>query len=139
MTSGSRAGTVPPVRGSTVKDGTTAAAAPRVSALAHRIGQLDPAAPPRETRLDALTLGLVDALVAGDADALRNALDALRELRARAVSAADQQNERLLGWLAATISFSYWVMYSSTPYIDSCKALPAPLVAALKRPSVAIE
>src|SRR5258708_13913630 len=36
------------------------------------------------------------------------------------------------------ISFSYWVIYSSTPYIVNCRALPAPLVAALKRPSVAI-
>jgi hypothetical protein len=32
---------------------------------------------------------------------------------------------------------SYWTMYSSRPYIVSCKALPAPQVAALKRVSVA--
>src|SRR4029078_13184273 len=35
------------------------------------------------------------------------------------------------------ISVSYCVMYWSTPYIESCSALPAPLVAALKRGSVA--
>ena len=35
------------------------------------------------------------------------------------------------------ISFSYCVIYSSTPYIASCSALPAPHVAALNRGSVA--
>ena len=35
-------------------------------------------------------------------------------------------------------SFSYWLMYMSVPYIEIWFELPAPLIAALKRPSVAI-
>ncbi len=36
------------------------------------------------------------------------------------------------------ISSSYWRMYWSLPYIDSCRALPAPLTPALNRVSVAM-
>ena len=79
----------------------------RASALAQRIDRIDPAGTPGQARLDALGMGLVDALLACDADALRAALGALRKLRARALS-ADGASEPLLGWLSGAISFSYW-------------------------------
>ena len=43
-----------------------------------------------------------------------------------------------LAFQGRPISCSYCRMYWSLPYIESCMALPAPLMAALKRVSVAI-
>jgi AcrR family transcriptional regulator len=88
---------------STVKGG--APGASRGEALARRIAELDQA--PGEARRDALGMGLVDALLAADGDALGTALEALRGLRGRTVTGG-AGDERLLGWLDATIAFAYW-------------------------------
>jgi AcrR family transcriptional regulator len=79
----------------------------RAAALTRRIAELDPGGSPEESRLDALGLGLVDALLSADDAALNAALRSLREARAQVV-AADAPNERLLGWLTAAIAFAYW-------------------------------
>jgi AcrR family transcriptional regulator len=72
---------------------------PRSSALVRRIARLEP----EPGRLDAVALGLVDAVLDGDAETLGSALDALRDARARA-----DQREQLLGWLDAAIAFAHW-------------------------------
>ncbi len=71
----------------------------RVPALLSRIASLgaEPA------RLEAVALGLVDALLEGDGETLAAALDALRDARAR----ADGDRE-LVGWLDAAIAFAHW-------------------------------
>jgi AcrR family transcriptional regulator len=71
----------------------------RIDALVPRIADLDgdPA------RLEAVALGLVDALVECDEDTLAAALHALRDARAR----ADGDRE-LAGWLDAAIAFAHW-------------------------------
>lgn len=68
-------------------------------ALVRRIARLD--ADP--ARLEAVALGLVDALLQCDGETLAAALDALRDARARA--AGDQE---LVGWLDAAIAFAHW-------------------------------
>jgi AcrR family transcriptional regulator len=72
---------------------------PRASALVRRIARLDP----EPGRLDAVALGLVDAVLEADAETLGAALDVLRDARACA-----GEQEQLLGSLDAAIAFAYW-------------------------------
>src|SRR5262245_64803313 len=72
---------------------------PRANALVRRIARLEP----EPARLDAVALGLVDAVLEADAETLGAALDALRDARARA-----GEREQLLGWLDAAIAFTHW-------------------------------
>jgi AcrR family transcriptional regulator/DNA-binding transcriptional ArsR family regulator len=72
---------------------------PRTNALMGRIARLDA----EPARLEAVALGLVDALLEGDDETLAAALDALRDARARA--SGDQE---LVGWLDAAIAFAHW-------------------------------
>src|SRR5262245_32407820 len=72
---------------------------PRSNALVRRIARLEP----EQGRLEAVALGLVDAVLEADAETLGPALDALRDARAR----ADETGE-LLGWLDAAIAFAHW-------------------------------
>jgi AcrR family transcriptional regulator len=71
----------------------------RATALVRRIARLEP----EPARLDAVALGLVDAVLEGDSETLGAALDALRDARARTAG-----RERLLGWLDAAIAFAHW-------------------------------
>jgi AcrR family transcriptional regulator len=71
----------------------------RVQTLVPRIASLDA----EPARLEAVALGLVDALLAGDDEALAAALDALRDARARA-----NGDPELVGWLDAAIAFAHW-------------------------------
>jgi AcrR family transcriptional regulator len=71
----------------------------RAHALVRRIARLD--ADP--ARLEAVGLGLVDALLESDGETLAAALHALRDARARA--GGDQE---LVGWLDAAIAFAHW-------------------------------
>ena len=71
----------------------------RVGALVGRIVGLDGDA----GRLEAVALGLVDGVVAGDDETLSAALAALRDACARADGDA-----RLVGWLDAAIAFCHW-------------------------------
>jgi AcrR family transcriptional regulator/DNA-binding transcriptional ArsR family regulator len=71
----------------------------RAHALLRRIARLDA----EPARLEAVALGLVDALREGDDETLAAALDALRDARARA--GGDQE---LVGWLDAAIAFAHW-------------------------------
>jgi DNA-binding MarR family transcriptional regulator len=70
----------------------------RIGALVPRIEALDGEAARRE----AVALGLVDALLEADEEALAAALPALRDARAR------DGDEGLLGWLDAAIAFTHW-------------------------------
>jgi AcrR family transcriptional regulator len=79
----------------------------RADALIRRLDAVDPMGTPEDARLEALGLGLVDAVLAADAAALTAALTAFRRLRARAID-TETPSERLLGWLSAAIAFSYW-------------------------------
>ena len=72
---------------------------PRSGALVRRIARLEP----EPARLDAVALGLLDAVLEADAEALGAALDALRDARARA-----GEQDRLLGWLDAAVAFAHW-------------------------------
>jgi AcrR family transcriptional regulator len=72
---------------------------PRSNALIRRIARLEL----EPGRLDAVALGLVDAVLEADAETLGAALDALRDARARA-----GEREQLLGWLDAAIAFAHW-------------------------------
>jgi AcrR family transcriptional regulator/DNA-binding MarR family transcriptional regulator len=87
---------------------------PRAAALARRIAELDPGGPIDESRLDSLGLGLVDAVLSADDATLDAALAALREVRSRAL-AGGEASDRLLGWLTAAISFSYWGLERVNP------------------------
>ena len=71
----------------------------RVEALVRRIAKLEA----EPARLEAVALGLVDALLEGDDETLAAALQALRDARAR----ADGDLE-LAGWLDAAIAFAHW-------------------------------
>jgi AcrR family transcriptional regulator len=71
----------------------------RADALLSRIRRL--AAEPQ--RRESVALGLVDAVLEGDGDALAASLDGLRDARARA--GGDQE---LTGWLDAAIAFAHW-------------------------------
>ncbi|MGE5858036.1 MAG: hypothetical protein ACM31K_06110 [Solirubrobacterales bacterium] len=71
----------------------------RVDALLRRIATVDA----EPARLEAVALGLVDALLEGDDETLALALDALRDARARA-----DGDQELVGWLDAAIAFAHW-------------------------------
>ena len=71
----------------------------RAHSLVRRIARLDT----DPARLDAVALGLVDALLEGDGDTLAAALDALRDARARA-----GDDRELVGWLDAAIACAHW-------------------------------
>jgi AcrR family transcriptional regulator/DNA-binding MarR family transcriptional regulator len=71
----------------------------REHALVGRIARLDA----EPARLEAVALGLVDALLAGDGETLAAALHALRDARARA-----NEDQALAGWLDAAIAFAHW-------------------------------
>ncbi|MGE5746446.1 MAG: hypothetical protein ACM33U_04220 [Solirubrobacterales bacterium] len=71
----------------------------RVDALLRRIATVDA----EPARLEAVALGLVDALLEGDDETLAAALDALRDARARA-----DGDQELVGWLDAAIAFAHW-------------------------------
>jgi AcrR family transcriptional regulator len=73
---------------------------PRASALVGRIARLEP----DTGRLDAVALGLVDAVLETDNETVGAALDALRDARARA------DDRHLLGWLDAAIAFAHWAL-----------------------------
>lgn len=74
---------------------------PRSSALVRRIASLEH----EPGRLDAVALGLVDAVLEADTQTLGSALDALRDARARA---GEKEKEQLLSWLDAAIAFAHW-------------------------------
>src|SRR4051794_38558917 len=71
----------------------------RADVLVPRIARLDA----EPARLEAVMLGLVDALLERDGETLGAALDALRDARAR----TDDDRE-LAGWLDAAIAFAHW-------------------------------
>src|SRR4051794_30452896 len=71
----------------------------RVSALVERIARLDT----QPACLEAVALGLVDALLEGDGETLAGAVDALRDARARAGG-----DPELIGRLDAAIAFAHW-------------------------------
>jgi AcrR family transcriptional regulator len=71
----------------------------RTPALVRRIAKLDAEPNLRES----VALGLVDALLEGDALVLAAALDALRDAGVRADGDQD-----LVGWLDAAIAFAHW-------------------------------
>jgi AcrR family transcriptional regulator/DNA-binding MarR family transcriptional regulator len=72
---------------------------PRAHALVRRIARLDA----EPARLEAVALGLVDALLERDGETLAAALDALRDARARA-----NGDQELVGWVDAAIAFAHW-------------------------------
>jgi AcrR family transcriptional regulator len=71
----------------------------RAHALVRRIARLDA----EPARLEAVALGLVDALLEGDYETLSAAVDALRDARARAGG-----DQGLVGWLDAALAFAHW-------------------------------
>src|SRR3954454_10169702 len=72
---------------------------PRTDALVRRIARLDA----EPARLEAVVLGLVDALLERDHETLAAALHALRDARARAGG-----DQGLVGSLDAAIAFAHW-------------------------------
>lgn len=72
---------------------------PRADALLRRIAALDG----DPGRADAVALGLVDGVRAGDRETLAAVVDALRDARARAAG-----DPLLSGWLDAAIAFAHW-------------------------------
>jgi AcrR family transcriptional regulator/DNA-binding MarR family transcriptional regulator len=71
----------------------------RGDALVRRIARLDG----EPARLEAVALGLVDAVLERDDESLAAALQALRDARARA-----DGDQELVGWLDAAIAFAHW-------------------------------
>jgi AcrR family transcriptional regulator len=91
---------------------------PRARALTRRIAELGLARPADDARLEALALGVVDALLDADETTLRTALEALRDARGRALSAEPEpgpERERLLGWLAGMTAVAHWALERLTP------------------------
>jgi AcrR family transcriptional regulator/DNA-binding transcriptional ArsR family regulator len=100
---------------------------PRARALTRRIAELGLVHPADDGRLEALALGLVDALLDADETTLRTALEALRDVRGRALSAEPERGpelERLLGWLAGMIAVAHWALERLTPE-STLAAVPA--------------
>jgi AcrR family transcriptional regulator len=88
----------------------------RIQAVVRRIGELD-AVPARR---EAVALGLVDAMLAGEDETLAAALDALRDTRARTTGDRD-----LTGWLDAATAFAHWGLErlpSSPPVAEGTQA-----------------
>jgi AcrR family transcriptional regulator len=77
------------------------AANSRTDAITRRIEELTLDSPPSDGRLEALALGLVDAVLDADEATLSAMLSALRAARARVLEGDGAQRERLLGWLEA--------------------------------------
>ncbi|HSD77744.1 MAG TPA: hypothetical protein VLA98_10075 [Solirubrobacteraceae bacterium] len=99
---------------------------PRARALARRVAELQPARA-GDGRLEALALGLVDALLDADETTLSTALEALRDARGRALAAEPEhgpERERLLGWLAGMVAVAQWALERLTP--ESTLAAVAP-------------
>src|SRR5436190_7913291 len=71
----------------------------RAQAVVRRIARLDT----EPARLEAVALGLVDALLERDGETLAAALAALRDARARA-----EDDQELAGSLDAAIAFAHW-------------------------------
>jgi AcrR family transcriptional regulator/DNA-binding MarR family transcriptional regulator len=71
----------------------------RVAALLRRIMTVGK----QSARREGVALGLVDALLEGNYEALSAALDSLRDARARA-----DGDPELVGWLDAAIAFAHW-------------------------------
>ena len=74
---------------------------PRSDALVGRIARIEPDA----GLLDAVALGLVDAMLEADAETLEAALAGLRDARARS-----GERVHLTGWLDAAIAFAHWAL-----------------------------
>jgi AcrR family transcriptional regulator/DNA-binding transcriptional ArsR family regulator len=88
----------------------------RARSLTRRIAELGLARPADDARLEALALGLVDALLDADATTLRAALQALRDARGRVLAGEPgPERERLLGWLAGAIAVAHWALERLTP------------------------
>jgi AcrR family transcriptional regulator/DNA-binding transcriptional ArsR family regulator len=93
---------------------------PRAGALTRRIAELGGTRPADDARLEALALGLVDALLEADASTLRPTLEALRDARGRALGAEPApERERLLGWLAGMIALAHWSLERLMPDFTS--------------------
>src|SRR6476661_8857006 len=105
----------------TVDHGRDSSANPRARSLTHRIAELGLAPTAAEGRLEALALGLVDALLDADELTLTAALDALREARARV--SATPGDEQLLGALEGLIAVAHWGLERLTPE-STAAALP---------------
>ncbi|HEX8857415.1 MAG TPA: TetR family transcriptional regulator [Thermoleophilaceae bacterium] len=73
----------------------------RTDAIVRRLDELTPDGPPSEGRLEALALGLVDAVLDADEATLRAMLASLRAARSRMLEGDGPDRERLLGWLEA--------------------------------------
>jgi AcrR family transcriptional regulator len=100
---------------------------PRARALTRRIADLGLARSADDARLEALALGLVDALLEADETTLRTALEALRDARGRALAAEPEpgpERERLLGWLACMIAVAQWALERLVPE-STLAAVPA--------------
>jgi AcrR family transcriptional regulator len=95
---------------------------PRAQALTRRIAELGPA-PAGEGRLEALALGLVDAVLDADEATLASTLDALRAARGR-VLAGKPGTDRLLGWLDGMIAVAHSALERLTPE-STLAAVPA--------------
>lgn len=112
----------------TVDDGQRGSPAnPRARSLTRRIAELELARAADEGRLEALALGLVDALLDADETTLKAALEALRAARGRVLAAEPErglERERLLGWLAGTIAVAHWALERLTPE-STLAAVPA--------------
>src|SRR3954466_8410573 len=89
----------------------------RAHALLPRVARLD--ADP--ARIDAVVLGLVDALLERDGETLSAALHALRDARAR----ADGDRE-LVGRLDAAIAFAHWGLERVPSQAGGAPRAPAP-------------
>jgi AcrR family transcriptional regulator/DNA-binding transcriptional ArsR family regulator len=93
-------------------------ASPRARALTRRIAELELAPAADDGRLEAVALGLVDALLEADETTVRTALGALRDARRRVLAAEPEpgpEREQLLGWLAGMISVAHWALERLTP------------------------
>jgi AcrR family transcriptional regulator len=93
----------------------------RTIALTRRIAEIGRAGSGDDGRLDALALGLVDALLDADEATLAAALQALRDARGRV--RADER-EQVLGWLEAMIAVAHWALERLTPE-STLAAVPA--------------
>jgi AcrR family transcriptional regulator/DNA-binding HxlR family transcriptional regulator len=85
---------------------------PRTTALLERVQAFASEPPAGEAAIDALALGVVDAVLAGDDETLRLALPHLRDRRHRlaALGQRDPGHERALGSLSALISVVHWAL-----------------------------